>query len=392
MSFGTSPSVFVSSTCFDLAQIRQDLKGFFENLGLTPILSEFGAFPIDPDANAISNCLSNIRANADILVLIIGGRYGSTTSQGKSVTNLEYYEAKAKGIPIYVFVQKSLINILPVWADNPNADFASSVDSPKVFEFVTEVRSTNKDWVFPFETANDIVSTLRVQFSYLFKISLDIRTKFLALDGNILDVDLSPAALRLLTEKPPAWEYLFFGEAIQFELLKHHRLRRDLKYGIRFDAHTFIGDPLEVMTEIRQQLDNILLLAESIANILNSVVQDVLRSDGEDADIEGLAYAASRIAQIYMRIIEWIIKIHHIKADPIFNNALRVLSSAPSTIIHDIESYPAKISKMVRGALEAKRSGKNRRINIMLVMQLPKEFLPELEKELAIIANAYEPR
>lgn len=44
------PSIFVSSTCYDLKQIRRDIREFIEaDLGYEAILSEYDSFPIDPD-------------------------------------------------------------------------------------------------------------------------------------------------------------------------------------------------------------------------------------------------------------------------------------------------------------------------------------------------------
>jgi hypothetical protein len=39
---------------------------------------------------------------ADIFILIVVKRYGHQTGDGKSITSLEYLEAKKKGIPVYV--------------------------------------------------------------------------------------------------------------------------------------------------------------------------------------------------------------------------------------------------------------------------------------------------
>lgn len=38
------PTVFVSSTCFDLSQVRHDMKQFIETIGYEPLLSEFDSF------------------------------------------------------------------------------------------------------------------------------------------------------------------------------------------------------------------------------------------------------------------------------------------------------------------------------------------------------------
>ncbi len=108
-SFGRKPTVFISSTCYDLKQIRDDLKNIIEkDLGLEALLSEYKSFPLDPSLGTVENCLRAVQERADILVLIVGTRYGAITDSGKSVTNLEYLRAKEKGIPIYAFVDRKI--------------------------------------------------------------------------------------------------------------------------------------------------------------------------------------------------------------------------------------------------------------------------------------------
>jgi hypothetical protein len=114
MGRGRIPSVFVSSTCCDLGQVRNDIKIFLTSLGLESILSEYNTFPINPNIGTIDNCIENVEIKADILILIIGGRYGSQNDDGKSITNLEYLRARAKGIPIYVFVSKNILSTTTV--------------------------------------------------------------------------------------------------------------------------------------------------------------------------------------------------------------------------------------------------------------------------------------
>jgi Domain of unknown function (DUF4062) len=163
------PCVMVSSTYYDLRQVRTDLEAFLgRDLGYRPLLSEFPSFPIDPDKTTIENCRARVEKNAEILVLLIGGRYGSVDrSSNKSITNLEYLAARAKGIPIYAFVEKRTLAALPLWEANPNVDFSVAVDDPRVFEFVRQLRTEDGVWTFEFETAQDIVGALRLQFAHV---------------------------------------------------------------------------------------------------------------------------------------------------------------------------------------------------------------------------------
>ncbi len=143
--------VFLSSTCYDLGQIRSDMYDFFTNMGFMPIFSDYPNFPIDPDKNTIDNCIENVKNNTDIFILIIGNMYGSQIDGLKSITNTEYSYAKQLGIPSYIFIKKQIINILPIWDKNKTADFSKIVDSPKIFEFVQQIRDVEKKWCFEFK-------------------------------------------------------------------------------------------------------------------------------------------------------------------------------------------------------------------------------------------------
>jgi len=78
----SAPCVMVSSTFYDLRQVRTDLENFLSrDLGYHPLLSEFASFPVDPDKTTVENCRRRVEKNADILVLVIGGRYGSVSHE-----------------------------------------------------------------------------------------------------------------------------------------------------------------------------------------------------------------------------------------------------------------------------------------------------------------------
>ena len=70
------PRVFISSTFYDLRQIRVELDKFIESLGYEPIRNEEGDIPYGKDEALQEYCYKEI-LNVDILVSIIGSRYGS---------------------------------------------------------------------------------------------------------------------------------------------------------------------------------------------------------------------------------------------------------------------------------------------------------------------------
>lgn len=92
---GSKPTVFISSTCYDLKQLRADLCKIIENeIGFEVLLSEYASFPLDPSLGTVDNCLRVVKERADIFILVVGARYGYRNESGKSVTNLEYLSAR----------------------------------------------------------------------------------------------------------------------------------------------------------------------------------------------------------------------------------------------------------------------------------------------------------
>ncbi|MAF85774.1 MAG: hypothetical protein CL875_04780 [Dehalococcoidales bacterium] len=54
------PRVFISSTCYDLKYIRENLKCFIRTLGYEPVLSEEGPIYFDPAMSTQDSCLREV--------------------------------------------------------------------------------------------------------------------------------------------------------------------------------------------------------------------------------------------------------------------------------------------------------------------------------------------
>ena len=264
-----TPSVFVSSTFYDLKQVRSNLRSFIESLGFRAVLSEFDSFPVDPSLGTLENCRKAVDEHADLFVLIVGGRYGSETPAGKSITNIEYLQARAKGIPINVFVHRTTQDVMALWKANPNADFSPVADSPKLFEFVDSLYRNGDVWVHSFDYAEDIISTLRKQWAYLIKDALEIRRK---IKGDAVSEkfrDLPSSALRFLIEQPGLWEFHFFSELFSWYVSKSRDIRRDLEKGIVVGRVRSLNSG-EALDWIHDKSD--LILSASIASIFLSIM------------------------------------------------------------------------------------------------------------------------
>ena len=65
------PKVFISSTFYDLKQIRNDLDVFIKDMGYDPVLNERGNIPYGSTEKLEDYCYKEID-QVDILVSIIG--------------------------------------------------------------------------------------------------------------------------------------------------------------------------------------------------------------------------------------------------------------------------------------------------------------------------------
>jgi Domain of unknown function (DUF4062) len=275
------PSVFVSSTCYDLSQVRMDLREFIESLGLEPVLSEFSTFPIDPGASNVDNCVGAVRDRATIFVLLLGIRYGSVV-QGKSITNREYLTARAKGIPVYTFMTKELLTMLPMWRQNPNGNFAGIVDSPEIFAFAASIYDSGSAWVFPFESAQDIKETLKSQFAILFGKSLaDRRLSSMPFSATVQL--LSGPALRLVVERPSALGVRLFAHVLADEMHTVRLARFDLEQGVVFGPQKCMnGDEFYEWATL--QIISAKELFEVFDRLWEPVLSGTLARSDKDAD------------------------------------------------------------------------------------------------------------
>lgn len=379
--------IFISSTCYDLVQIRADLFDFISGLGYQPILSEYTSFPIDPDTNTVDNCIQNVEAS-DILILIIGGRYGHVVDSEKSITNTEYLYARQRGIPVYIFIYKPLVTIFPVWSQNKEADFTQTVDSPKVFEFIEDLRLNNKNWCFEFEKAQHITSILKIQFSHLFKDSLDLRKKIRISDQPEFYKFLSPKAVNIALKKDLYYEPLFFAQVLKDELEKHENLKLDLEYKILLSCKRQIKDPFELNDWLGLQMKGAENLIQSVNNIYSDAFPYFFGEPGVPSDLKGLYYVAYSLAQIFKEMVEWSLDIKSVDVHEDFISIRDNLSTFMMEFIDQIWEYPDNtINTMLEARKTYEETGAHPGAKAVLTLTMGEGVIKVFTEELARITQ-----
>ncbi len=167
-----APRVFVSSTYFDLKQVRAELEGFCRSMGLEPVLFEQNVIPYEGGSSLEEDCLREVE-RSDMLVSIIGSRLGTPAESNPniSLSQAELKRALELGQQVYIFVESAVYGEYLVFSENPEKAAQikwPSGTSPEVFNFMQDVRNL---WpglqFFQFRTFQDITGVLRTQLAGL---------------------------------------------------------------------------------------------------------------------------------------------------------------------------------------------------------------------------------
>lgn len=194
------PRVFISSTYYDLRQIREDIERFILELGYEPIRHETGAIPYAKEQALEYSAYQEVE-QSHIIINIIGGRYGTESSDasGKSISQTELAKALEKGVQVFIFVQHNVLSELDTYRRNKgkkDIDYCH-VDNIRVFEFLDELyQLPANNPIQGFHTAKDITDFLRAQWAGLFTHFL--RQQARIAENRVLD-DMKTVASTLQT-------------------------------------------------------------------------------------------------------------------------------------------------------------------------------------------------
>ncbi len=196
-----APRIFVSSTCYDLSLLRESLRSFLIGLGYEPIMSEYSDILYDHRTHTHTSCLNEV-PNVDMLVLIIGSRFGGKSvpealtnidfnnlttksisteilseNDKLSITQLEVLKAIETSIPVVAFVEENVWHDHSVYEKNKELIGKikfPSIDKPEtakyIFEFINFLRLRVKgNSVISFSKSEDITNHLKKQWALLFQ-------------------------------------------------------------------------------------------------------------------------------------------------------------------------------------------------------------------------------
>lgn len=164
------PRVFISSTYYDLKQVRNIVGTFIKDLGYDPVMHERADVAYSQNAPLEMDCYAEV-ASCDIIVCIIGNHFGSqATDNDFSITMNEVFTAIKEKKKVYIFINNDVYVENRTYIRNKDTGTFKSAytDDIKIHEFIEKLQNTVRDHVIePFDSTDDIVETLRKQFAGL---------------------------------------------------------------------------------------------------------------------------------------------------------------------------------------------------------------------------------
>lgn len=194
------PRIFLSSTCYDLSMVRNELTEFLETRGFEVINSEKHSFGVTPGRHSHTACLDEVDI-ADYLLLLIGKHRGGTyIGSESSITNEEYNRAVSRSIPTIICVLREVEEYRRSYKRNPSGDHSHIVDDIRIFHFIDYISSGHTDnWIHKFESIDDlrqIITTQTAHYLYLFSQSLRPKARSTEKDVSIAAFPSNLDALR----------------------------------------------------------------------------------------------------------------------------------------------------------------------------------------------------
>jgi hypothetical protein len=258
------PRIFVSSTYYDLKYIRADIERFVTEQGFEAVLNEKGHIPYGSAEKLEEYCYKEIDL-CDILISIIGGRFGSESKeQDYSISNLELKTAIEKGKQVYIFVEQAVYSEFRTYEANKDLGSVTytAVDDKRIYKFIEEVYALPlNNQVKSFVSVHEITVYLKEQWAGLFQrlLSESARQKEVNLIEDLKNTSktLNQLVAYLIDEKSKG------DQAIKDILLSNHpafdeiRRKLEIPYRIIFQNKEELSQLLNArqMEELDELLD-----------------------------------------------------------------------------------------------------------------------------------------
>jgi hypothetical protein len=245
------------------------------------------------------------------------------------------------------------------------------------------MRDKGEVWIFPFESAQDIVSTLRKQLAFLCGDAVRFRTRANATGLSDAARQLRGPALKLVVERPDAWEHRLFSQVLADEIAKHADLRRDVDLGVAIGRGPRLKDGVEVGEWASTHFAEGLKICDLITTLINKELPEAMGPPGVPADLDRLIYVAHKVGDQYRAFLEWTLDCRRLNVDAEFRKLINLTANFSGNAIPEIEHFSKRMQQEIAAALEGGiPKDEPRTISLTLKLTVPDttDFKNELDR------------
>ena len=246
-----APRVFVSSTYYDLKPVRESIRNFIGSLGYEPIMHEKSEVTYTQDQSLEESCYRAVES-ADIVVCIIGNRFGTQSAESSlSITMKEVETAIKRKKKVYIFIAKEIYAENRTYEVNKDTGVFRSAYTTnlKIHEFISHlVANLRNHPIFPFDSIDDIISNLRSQFAGLFQ-SLLLQEASLTDAKTAYELQQSINHMQEVVNNFERQKEDFFGK-FGSTILVNNAMLTKLKGYLGLEKSAFFADTREALFEI----------------------------------------------------------------------------------------------------------------------------------------------
>ena len=193
---------------------------------------------------------------------------------------------------------------------------------------------------------------------------------------------LPGSLLRLITERPPAWEYLFFSEALEHELKSHSDVKRDWKYNVASGGGPILKPSQLGKRIIEKNLEQQRMKANA-ERLIKQALPAAFGPPGTSGDPEAIFYVAKRLGEFYRNLLEWKLDYQRFEVPEEMERLRLLAATICDNIVAELEEFSHELKTSLTNAMEAVGKGQSVKVHLTLTLTVPD--LAELNQEIARI-------
>ena len=245
-----APRVFISSTFYDLKQVRNNIGDFITSLGYEPVMHEKSGVAYTQTTPLENDCYHEL-ASCDIVVCIIGNHFGSKSLENDlSITMNEIQTAIKHKKKVYIFIANDVYTENEIYLVNKDSGAFKCryVDDVRIHDFIAGLKESVKShFIAPFETTDKIIDTLRAQFAGLLQNLLQ-RESSMTDAKTAYDLQQSADSMKSIIADFEQQKEDFFKK-FNSSIVMTNRIVYMIKKYIGMDKSAFFAKDLEALDE-----------------------------------------------------------------------------------------------------------------------------------------------